>query len=67
MRSLRRIWGVIVVSKRIRNKEIHKMASTSEDVTVEMKKNMVSCFGHVDRMIEERMAYINIYVILMKE
>ena len=32
---------------RIRNEEIHRMAGTSEDVTVRMKKNVLSWFGHV--------------------
>ena len=36
------------------------MADTSEDVTVRMKKNALSWFGHVERMSDERMA-INIY------
>ena len=41
MRSLRRICGVSLAD-RIRNEEIHKMANTSEDVTVGMKKNVFS-------------------------
>ena len=32
------------------------MADTSEDVTVRMKKNVLSWFGHVERMSDERMA-----------
>ena len=32
------------------------MAGTSEDVTVRMKKNVLSWFGHVERMSDERMA-----------
>ena len=32
------------------------MAGTSEDVTVRMKKNVLSLFGHVERMTDERMA-----------
>ena len=41
MRSLgMRKWGVSFAD-RIRNEEIHRMAGTSEDVTVRMK-NMVS-------------------------
>ena len=32
------------------------MAGTSEDVTVRMKKNVLSCFGHVARMNDKRMA-----------
>ena len=28
----------------------------SEDVTVRMKKNVLSWFGHVERMSDERMA-----------
>ena len=35
------------------------MAGTSEDVTVRMKKNILSWLGHVDRMCEERMAKKN--------
>ena len=36
------------------------MAGTSEDVTVRMKKNALSWFGHVERMSDERMAK-NVY------
>ena len=32
------------------------MAGTSEDVTVRMKKNVLSWFGHVEQMSDERMA-----------
>ena len=32
------------------------MAGISEDVTVRMKKNVLSLFGHVERMSDERMA-----------
>ena len=35
------------------------MAGNSEDVTVRMKKNVVSCFGHVERMSDERMTKKN--------
>ena len=31
-------------------------AGTSENVTVRMKKNVLSWFGHVERMTDERMA-----------
>ena len=31
------------------------MAGTSEDVTVRMKKNVLSWFGHVERMSDEIM------------
>ena len=58
MQSLRRICGVSLAD-RIRNEEIHRMAGTrmaGEDVTVRMKKNMLSWFGHVERMSDERMA-----------
>ena len=58
MRSLRRICGVSLA--RIRNEEIHRITGTSEDVTVRMKKNVLSWFGHVGRMSDERMAK-NIY------
>ena len=54
MRSLCRICGVSLAD-RIRNEEIHRMAGTSEDVTVRMK-NVLSWFGHVERMSDERMA-----------
>ena len=40
----------------VRNDEVHRMAGTSEDVTVRMKKNVLSWFGHVKRMSDERMA-----------
>ena len=53
MRSLRRICGVSLAD-RIRNEEVHRMAGTSEDVTVRMKKNVLSWFGHVNRMSDER-------------
>ena len=32
------------------------MAGTSEAVTMRMKKNVLSWFGHVERMSDERMA-----------
>ena len=32
------------------------MAGTCEDVTVRMKKNMLSWFGHIERMSDEKMA-----------
>ena len=38
------------------SEKVHKMAGTSEDVTVRMKKKKVlSWFGHVERMSDERM------------
>ena len=55
MRSLRRICGVSLAD-RIRNEEVHRIAGTSEDVTVRMKKNVLSWFGHVERMSNERMS-----------
>ena len=55
MRSLRRICGVSLADW-IRNEAIHRMAGISEDVTVRMKKNVLSWFGHVERMSDERMA-----------
>ena len=54
MRSPSRICGVSLAD-RIRNEEIHRMAGTSEDVTVRMKKNVLNCFGHVERKSHERM------------
>ena len=54
MRSLRRICGVSVAD-RIHNEEIHRRAGTSEDVTVRMKKNVLSWFELVERMSDERM------------
>ena len=53
MRSLRTICGVSLAD-RIRNEEIHRMAGTNEDVTVRMKKNVLSWLGHVERMSDER-------------
>ena len=47
--SLHRICGVSLPD-RIHNEEVHRMAGTSEDVTVRMKKNVLSWFGHVERM-----------------
>ena len=44
------------VTDRIRSEEIHRMAGTSEDVTVRIKKNVLSWFAHVKRMSDERMA-----------
>ena len=55
MRSLRRMCGVSLAD-RICNQEIHRMAGTSEDVTVRMKKNVLSWFGHVERMRDGRIA-----------
>ena len=55
MRSLRSICGVSLAD-RIRNEEVHRMAGTSEDITVRMKKNVLSWFGHVERMSDQRMA-----------
>ena len=46
MGSLCRICGVSLADQ-IRNEEVHRMASTREDVTVRMKKNVLSWFGHV--------------------
>ena len=40
----------------VRNEEVHRMAGTSEDLTVRMKKNVLSWYGHVERMSDERMA-----------
>ena len=54
MRSLRRICGVSLAD-RIRNEEVHRMAGTNEDVTVRMQKNVLSWFGHFERMSHERM------------
>ena len=55
MRSLRRICGVSLADG-IRNEEIHRIAGTSEDVTVRIKKNVLSWFGHVERMKVERIS-----------
>ena len=55
IRSLSRICGVSLAD-RIRNEEIHRMAGTSKDVTIKMKKNVLSLFEHVERMGDERMA-----------
>ena len=41
MQSLRRICGVSFAD-RIRNEEVHRIAGTNEDVTVRMKKNVLS-------------------------
>ena len=50
MQSLRKIYRVSLAD-RIRNEEIHRMAGTSEDVTMRMKKKLsISWFGHVERM-----------------
>ena len=54
MRSLRWICGVRLAD-RIGNEEVHRMAGTSEDIKVRMKKNVLSWFGHVERMNDERM------------
>ena len=55
IRSLRKICGVSLAD-RTNNEEIHRMAGTSEDVTVRIKKNVFSWFMHVERMSDERMA-----------
>ena len=47
MPYLRRICGVSLAG-RIRNEEILRMAGTSEDVTVRMKKSVLRWFGHKD-------------------
>ena len=51
------IWEVcsVEMEDRIRNEEIHRIAGTSKDVTVRMKENVLSWFGHVERMSDERM------------
>ena len=43
-----------------RNEEIQRMAGTSKEVTVRMKKNVLSWFGNVERKGDERMPK-NIY------
>ena len=58
MQSLLRICGVILAD-RIHN-EIHRIADTGEDVMVRMKKNVLSCSGHIERTSDERKAK-NIY------
>ena len=53
IRSLRSICGVSLAD-RIRNDEVHRMAgTTSENVTMRMKKNVLRWFGHVERMSEK--------------
>ena len=47
--------GYVSLVDRICNEEIHRIAGTSEDVTVRMKKNVLSWFGHVERKGDERM------------
>ena len=42
----------VSLSHLIRNEQIHRMAGTNEDVTMRMKKNVFSWFGHVERMRE---------------
>ena len=46
------IWEIcsVEMEDRIRNEEIHRIAGFSEHVTVRMKKNVLSWFGHVERM-----------------
>ena len=43
---MRWICGVSLADQ-IRNEEVRRIAGTREDVTVRMKKNVLSCFGHV--------------------
>ena len=50
MRSLCRICKDSIADQIIRNEEIHRMAGISEYVMVRMKKNVLSWFGHVERM-----------------
>ena len=45
----------ISLADRICNEEIHRMASTREDVTVRIKKNVLSWFGHFERMSDEKL------------
>ena len=45
----------ISLDNRIHNEDIHRMTGISEDVTVKMKKNLLSWFWHVERMSDERM------------
>ena len=49
MQSFRRICGASLAD-RIHNEEVHGMAG------IGMKKNVLSWFGHVERMSDERMA-----------
>ena len=53
-----RLCGICGVSldDRISNQEVHRMAGTRGDVTVRIKNNVLSSFGHVERMSDERMA-----------
>ena len=46
----------VCLADQIHNEEIYRMAGTSEDVTVRIKQNVLSWFGHVERMSDERMA-----------
>ena len=55
MRPLRRICGVSLPD-RISNEEMHGVVGTSEDVTVRVKQNVLSWFGDVEQMSDERMA-----------
>ena len=63
MQSFRRIDLAFSLADRICNEETHNgtngrhiIAGTSENVTVRMKKSVLSWFGHVERMSDERMA-----------
>ena len=49
MGYLRRLCEVSL-SDRIRNEEIYRMTVTSKDVMVRLKKNVLSWFGHIERM-----------------
>ena len=49
MRFFRKICGVSL-SGRIRNEEIHRMAGTSDDIMVRIKRNVLSWFGYIERM-----------------
>ena len=52
--------SVRMISAYLIDEDIYRMASTSEDVTVRMKKTVLSRFRNVQRMSDERMAK-NIY------
>ena len=54
---LYRICGVSLADRidRIHNEKTQRMASTSEDVTVRMKNNVLRSFGHIEQMSDERM------------
>ena len=57
----------ISLDNRIHNEDIHRMTGISEDVTVKMKKNLLSWFGSVKRISHEGIAEKILEKIMMEK